>query len=201
MKYSTYCALIGVASSTKLTAKPDVYGKNGENYSNVDPSEIMAKIGIDISEAGTGENCKETDWATVHYKGTLTNGLVVTDSKSEGDGLPKTFTVGRHEVFKCWDLAVTQLKTGSKATVHCPAESVWGGFEAVAPLGGDPVPKGSDVSFELEVVHCNVIPYEAPVNAQPHTTTMQPGKCFYLHSDKSEGSEVDLVLATEPYSG
>jgi hypothetical protein len=70
-----------------------------------------------------------------------------------------------------------------------------------APLGGDPVPKNSDVTFELEVIHCNDIPYVAPVISQPHTTTMQPNKCFYFHSDKSVGSEIDLVLSTEPYSG
>lgn len=114
MKYSTYCAIIGLASASKITAEkkshmsaePDVYGKNGANYANTDASEIMAKIGIDITTQGTGDKCKETDWATVHWKGTLTNGAVVTSSHDEGSGLPKQFTVGRSEVFKCWDLAV-----------------------------------------------------------------------------------------------
>jgi FKBP-type peptidyl-prolyl cis-trans isomerase len=72
----------------------------------MDADTAMAKIGIDIITPGTGDKCKQTDWATINWKGTLANGEVVTDSKSEGTGLPKTFTVGRSEVFKCWDLAV-----------------------------------------------------------------------------------------------
>ena len=31
-------------------ASPDVYGPNGDNYSNVSPSQEMADIGISISE-------------------------------------------------------------------------------------------------------------------------------------------------------
>lgn len=106
MKYSSYCAFVGIASAVKVQEGPDVFGKNGEGYKNEDPTVDMAKIGIDITTPGTGDKCKETDWATINYKGSLANGEVVTDSKSEGTGLPKTFTVGRDEVFKCWDLAV-----------------------------------------------------------------------------------------------
>jgi FKBP-type peptidyl-prolyl cis-trans isomerase len=108
MKYSVYCALIGMTSAISIHEEPDVYGKNGEGYKNVDPTQAMSKIGIDVKTQGTGDKCKETDWATINWKGTLTNGEVVTDSLSEGTG-PKTFTVGRDEVFKCWDLAVQQL--------------------------------------------------------------------------------------------
>jgi hypothetical protein len=34
------------------------------------------------------------------------DGRVITDSRSEAGGVPKTFNVGNSEVFKCWDLAI-----------------------------------------------------------------------------------------------
>lgn len=116
-------ALIGASSavSIKSTAEPDVFGPNGANYSNDSASQDLALIGIDIYEKGKDEvtdadghvvkgekakNCEPGDWTTVHWKGYLKSGTLVTDSRQEGDGLPKTFGLGASEVFKCWDLAI-----------------------------------------------------------------------------------------------
>lgn len=73
----------------------------------------MANIGIDIYEKAQTENkdktenhtCEPGSWTTVHWKGYLKDGTLVTDSRQELDGLPKTFALGSSEVFKCWDLA------------------------------------------------------------------------------------------------
>ena len=69
----------------------------------------MSRIGIDITSHGSGPLCTLGDWATVHWVGSLMDGRVVTDSRAEPTGLPKTFTVGDHQVLKCWDLAMPQL--------------------------------------------------------------------------------------------
>lgn len=65
-----------------------------------------------------------------------------------------------------------------------------------APVGGEPVPKGSDMYFDLEILECNVQPthFEHP---QPVTTTMQPDQCFYLHLVESDNTAYDLVLSHE----
>lgn len=138
------------------------------------------------------------DWASVHWVATLPDGRVVSDSRSEPGGLPKVFALGAHEVFSCWDFAVTQLKKGSKATVSCPSRYAWGGAYTQAPLGGEPIPLNSDVIFDLEVVDCNRVPDFTDQTTQPITTTMQPGRCMYLHLEESDdlGRE-DLVLTTQ----
>lgn len=98
------------------------------------------------------------DWTTVHWVGSLTDGRMITSSRDEEGGLPRTFALGAAEAFKCWDVAIPQLKQGDKAKVSCPADYVYGSAFTPAPLGGEPVPLNSDVNFELEVVECNRTP-------------------------------------------
>jgi hypothetical protein len=54
----------------------------------------IAKIGIDIVNYGDGAVCKEGDWAEVHSKAYLKDGRLISDSRIEGDGRPKLFTLG-----------------------------------------------------------------------------------------------------------
>lgn len=180
-------------------AAPDVFGPNGENYANNSPSQDLARIGISVKTDGKGDSCKPGDWATVHWSAYLMDNRMVSDSKSEGQGLPKVFNVGKSEVFKCWDLAVPQLQQGTKATVICPAHYVWGNAYTQAPLGGEPIPLNSDVRFELDVVECNRTPDEHSAwterGDQPRTTTMQEKVCLYMHHRESEENEsTPLVL-------
>jgi FKBP-type peptidyl-prolyl cis-trans isomerase len=98
--------LLAAVTAIKLKGGPDVFGPNGLNYMNTDPSMDMAQIGINITTEGTGANCEEGYWATVHYQAFLGTGRLVSDSRTEGTGRPTTFTLGNSEVFKCWDLAI-----------------------------------------------------------------------------------------------
>jgi hypothetical protein len=189
-------ALISNAQAMKQrsTGGPDVFGPNGVGYTNTDASADVANIGIDISNAGTGDNCKVGDWTTVHWVGSLPDGRVVTDSRAEPGGLPKTFALGASEVFRCWDLAIPQLKKGAKATLHCPSYYSWGGAYTQAPLGGAPIPLNTDVNFDIEIVDCNRTPVWTSYYDQPKTTTMQPNKCMWLHLEEADATANDMVL-------
>ena len=124
------------------------------------------------------------------------DGRVVTDSRAEAGGLPKTFNVGNAEVFKCWDQAIQVLHSGDKVTLNCPAEFAYGTAYTWAPIGGEPIPKGSDMIFDLEIEECNIHP-KFEDHPQPVTTTMQPDQCFYLHLVESEHTSLQLVLSHE----
>lgn len=175
-----------------------MYGPNGTGFSNVDPTDIAARVSIDFHEAGQGDTCTPGDWTTVHWTATLLDGRVVSDSRAEPGGLPKTFALGAHEVFSCWDYAVSKMKKGSKATVGCPYDTAWGNAFTWAPLGGEPIPLHSDVDFEIEVVDCNRVPDFTQQVDQPITTTMQPGRCMYLHLEESDNlGREDLVLTSQ----
>jgi len=129
---------------------------------------------MDIHDKGSGPKCISGTWTTVHWIGTLTDGRVVTNSREEHWGYPKQFTVGEHQVFSCWELAIVKLNEGAKVTLKCPAHFVWGGSHVTSPYNGEPIPLNSDVTFELDVLKCGEIPYrpKAGFNQQPHTTTL-----------------------------
>jgi FKBP-type peptidyl-prolyl cis-trans isomerase len=150
--------MISTSSAIQNKGSPDVFGANGRDYLNTDPRVDLARIGISFSEKGKGKHCKLGDWTTVHWVGYLKDGREVTNSRSEGLGYPKTFSLGTNDVFKCWELAIPKLKQGSKARVSCPYDLAWGNAFTWAPLGGEPIPLHSDVDFDLEVVECNRTP-------------------------------------------
>ncbi len=154
MKTSSALLLASSAQAISLKAGPDVYGPNGANYQNNSPNYDLSRIGISVNTQGSGPQCTPGDWAVIHWKGYLTDGRLVTDSRAEGLGLPKTFGVGNHEVFSCWDLALPQLRKGDSATLTCPSYYAWGGAYTQAPLGGEPIPLHSDVVFDVDVVDC-----------------------------------------------
>lgn len=66
--------------------------------------------------------------------------------------------MGSDKVYKCIDMALTNLKKGTHATVSCPSKLVFGSAEVQAPLGDETIPKNSDVVFDLEVLDCNKMP-------------------------------------------
>jgi len=94
------------AIKVKTNSGPDVYGNNGIDYTNNSADYDMSRIGIDFLEHGKGPACTLGDWTTVHWRGSLMDGRVFTDSHDEPDGRPKIFTLGDHQVLKCWDLAL-----------------------------------------------------------------------------------------------
>jgi hypothetical protein len=179
-----------------------VFGPNGKNYSNNNADFNLSRIGIDITKEGKDQThegkCHPGQWTTVHWVGRLMDGRVVTDSRAEPGGVPKTFALGASEVFKCWDLAIPQLHNGDHATISCPAAFAYGNAWTQAPLGGEPIPLGSDMVFDIEIEDCNHAPdHNTKREIQPVTTTMQPDQCFYLHMQATEHTAFDFVLSTE----
>ena len=192
---SAVAALISSSSAIKVASGPDVFGPNGQDYTNNNASYDFSRIGIDVYEQGKGEKCTPGDWATVHYQGYLKDGRKVTDSTDQEDGRPLTFAVGASEVFKCWDLAITQLHQGDKVKIRCPYDLAYGNAYTWPLVGGEPIPLHSDVDFDFQVLECGKQPERTEYFKQPVTTTMQPNVCMYLHMFASEDVMHDLVLS------
>lgn len=136
---------------------PDVYGPNGDNYGNNNPSYDYSRIKIDINTPGTGPKCKEGSWISAHWVANLMqDGRVYSDTAQEGNGEPKVFVLGGHHVIKCLDIAMTQLQAGSKAHIECPSFYAFGGALTQSFLkGGLPLPLHADVEYQLEILDCN----------------------------------------------
>jgi hypothetical protein len=197
----SFLSTLAVANAIKVA--PDVFGPTGENYKHDDTAIDMSKIKIDISSAGDGPVCRDTDFATIQYSAYLKNGRLVSDTKEESGEYK--FAVGTGNTWKCLDLAIVQLKAGAKAHIECPSELVYGGAHTIAPLGGETVPYNSDMDFDVEVISCTQNPglSAAIINWGDFETVsgLKLGYCYSLKKDslflKHVGAEVSLAAADD----
>jgi len=121
---------------------------------------------------------------------------VYSDTKQEGNGEPKLFTLGGHHVIKCLDIAMTQLRPGAKAHIECPSFYAFGGALTQSFLpGGLPLPLHADVEYQLEVIDCNMNPVEPKIEKAPIKAGLQGNRQMSLHITKQTG--LDLVLCCQ----
>jgi len=191
-------ALMGAAQAITTVASPDAYGRNGEYFMQTIANYDLSRIGIDRTEAGKGPLCSAPNWATFHWRAILGDGRVVDGTKEKGDGRPLEITVGSRQSFNCFDIAFPELHEGDHATLHCPAYYAYGGARTVSPIDDFEIPLWSDIKFEVEMIKCDVSPHkvdQAAIYTAPHTTTLQPHRCFVLRSYHEQGSgTLDFVL-------
>jgi peptidylprolyl isomerase len=100
---------------------------------------------IDTAE-GAGETPKTGQRVTVHYTGTLENGVKF-DSSLDRDE-PFTFTIGLGQVIEGWDEGVATMKKGGKRRLVIPASLGYG-----ARGVGGVIPPNATLIFDVELLH------------------------------------------------
>jgi FKBP-type peptidyl-prolyl cis-trans isomerase FklB len=103
------------------------------------PSGLQYKV----LKSGTGATPKADDIATVHYRGTLTDGTVFDSSYDRGE--PATFPVTG--VIKGWTEALKMMKVGDKLQLVVPAELAYGGEGRPPKIGPNAV-----LVFDVELL-------------------------------------------------
>ena len=116
--------------------------------------------------AGTGETPKPGDIVSVHYTGTLTNGVVF--DSSYGRGQPIQFPLGQGRVIAGWDEGIGLMKTGGKARLTIPPALGYG-----AQGAGGVIPPNATLIFDVELVGIQAGSATAPavVDAADYITT------------------------------
>jgi len=116
--------------------------------------------------AGTGETPKPGDTVSVHYTGTLTNGVVF--DSSYGRGQPLQFPLGQGRVIAGWDEGIGLMKTGGKARLTIPPALGYG-----AQGAGGVIPPNATLIFDVELVGIQAGSAAAPavVDAADYVTT------------------------------
>lgn len=129
-----------------------------ETHTPVDEGgEEAAKRGVDISPAQDGGVHKEIlregagadgpntgDTVYVHYTGTLLTGEKFDSSRDRGDQF--TFTLGKGQVIKGWDVGVASMKRGELCNLICSSEYAYG--ERGSPPS---IPPKATLCFEVEL--------------------------------------------------
>lgn len=98
-----------------------------------------------IHEEGDGPQGEVGKRASVHYYGAFMDGKMFDSSFRMGR--PYTFTVGRGEVIRGWDLGIPLLKKGGTGSLFIPYDLAYG-------AAGKPpsIPEKSDLMFYVELV-------------------------------------------------
>ncbi|CAG5133011.1 unnamed protein product [Candidula unifasciata] len=113
--------------------------------------------GVDLTEKHDGGVIKEIiregegedrpakgDKVSVHYVGTLLDGTKFDSSRDRGEQF--TFSLGKGQVIKAWDIGVASMRKGEVAKLTCRADYAYG-------EGGSPpkIPPNATLVFEVEL--------------------------------------------------
>jgi len=124
------------------------------------PSDLTGDGGVlkTVTTPGEGKLPRRGATVQVLYKGTLADtGEVFDETK---DGQPFVFTLGEGEVITGWEVAVSAMKIGEKASILCAAPYAYGTFGK-----DDVVPPDTALRFEMELLGEASRP--SPVAAEP----------------------------------
>ena len=80
------------------------------------------------SEKVKGSKCTPYQYARVHWTAEITDsGKLVQDTRQKfGEDKPVEFQVSKHELVRCFDLALPQMRPGEKMKIECPAKLAYG---------------------------------------------------------------------------
>ncbi|KWU43992.1 hypothetical protein RHOSPDRAFT_34421 [Rhodotorula sp. JG-1b] len=101
--------------------------------------------GLEITDVKVGEGAAAKNGSKVgmRYIGKLENGKVF-DSNTKG--APLTFTLGRGQVIKGWDLGVAGIKVGGERKLRIPAKLAYGSQKIAG------IPPNSTLIFDIKCV-------------------------------------------------
>ena len=104
---------------------------------------LPSGLQYEVLAPGTGAKPVATDEVTVHYKGTLTNGMQFDSSYDRGE--PTSFTL--NQVIPGWTEGLQQMPIGSKYRFYIPYALAYGERGA-----GKDIPPYSTLIFEVELI-------------------------------------------------
>ena len=142
--------IIGVAGFFLIK---DLNNKNIEENETINTTNNMNQetneLKIETLKEGQGNSAQNGDVVSVHYVGTLENGIKFDSSLDRGQ--PFSFTLGAGQVIKGWDLGVIGMKIGEKRKLIIPSDFAYG--DAGIPQAG--IPAKATLIFEVELLAIN----------------------------------------------
>ncbi|GAA5851148.1 hypothetical protein JCM9279_000339 [Rhodotorula babjevae] len=129
------------AAPAKKEEKPAA--KKEEKKAGPKTQVIAGGLEVTDSKVGTGAAAKSGNKVGMRYIGKLENGKVF-DSNTKG--APLTFTLGRGQVIKGWDLGVAGMQVGGERKLKIPAKLAYGNQKIAG------IPANSTLLFDVKLV-------------------------------------------------
>ena len=99
---------------------------------------------VTLTKKGTGEMPQNSQMVKVHYTGKLLDGTVFDSSVERNE--PFSFVLGAHQVIPGWEIALSKMHVGEKATVIIPSNLAYG------ERGNYGIPPFSTLVFDIELL-------------------------------------------------
>ena len=104
-------------------------------------------VEIYIERHGHGKKSVEGSHLKVHYEGWLAEDYKMFDS-SRAKRRPFEFELGKGTVITGWDIALKDVRQGTKMQIKIPAKLAYGS-QGVSSMG---IPQNADLIFKVEVL-------------------------------------------------
>ena len=104
-------------------------------------------VEIYIERHGHGKKSVEGSQLKVHYEGWLADDYKMFDS-SRAKRRPFEFELGKGTVIAGWDIALKDMRQGTKMQIKIPAKLAYGS-QGVSSIG---IPQNADLIFKVEVL-------------------------------------------------
>ena len=104
-------------------------------------------VEIYIERHGHGKKSVEGSQLKVHYEGWLADDYKMFDS-SRAKRSPFEFELGKGAVIAGWDIALKDMRQGTKMQIKIPAKLAYGS-QGVSSMG---IPQNADLIFKVEVL-------------------------------------------------
>ena len=108
---------------------------------------IGSGVEIYIERHGHGKKSVEGSQLKVHYEGWLADDYKMFDS-SRAKRRPFEFELGKGTVIAGWDIALKDVRQGTKMQIKIPAKLAYGN-QGVSSMG---IPQNADLIFKVEVL-------------------------------------------------
>ena len=104
-------------------------------------------IQIYVERPGHGDKAKDGSHIKVHYEGWLAKDFTMFDS-SRAKRRPFEFDLGKGSVIDGWDIALKDVRQGTKMQIKIPARLAYGS-QGASSMG---IPPNADLIFKIEVL-------------------------------------------------
>ena len=131
------------ASQTNQTSTSNPSAPSAE--ADKDSGVNVQGVSVKILKEGSGAAAKNGDKLSMHYVGTLENGIKFDSSRDRGT--PFEFTLGTGEVIKGWEVGILGMKVGELRRLTIPSELGYGARGA-----GSAIPPNATLIFEVELL-------------------------------------------------
>jgi len=136
-----------VASKTGLSQQLSKINKRPQLALDAAFKPGSSGIQVYVERPGYGKKAQDGSHIKVHYEGWLSKDYTMFDSSRE-KRRPFEFDLGKGDMIKGWELALREVRQGTKLQLKIPSKLAYGS-QGIPSMG---IPPNADLIFKVEIL-------------------------------------------------